>query len=426
MVEKKTPSKVRGVYERDPGSGVWWVRFTEDGKIRREKVGRRSDAIALYQKRKSEIRAGIKLPNNLRERSITISELGEEAKQWYKDHGKRDLRTFKGRMDLIIRELGSRAADTVKPKEIDDWLSSHPRWSPATKNRYKTVLSKAYELALRSDKVSRNPVRSVEHRNEGDGRIRYLRPEEEISLKAAIASRCPGHMPAFVFALHTGLRKSEQFGLRWSDVDMSRKVIIVSHPKNNRSREITMNETCFEQIGHRITGDRRGQSRRRACGEGLGWEFVHVCIDDASRVAFSQILPDEKAASAVPFLKAAVAYYASLGVAVTRVMTDNGSCYKAFAFRNACRELGLRHTRTRPYTPKTNGKAERFIQTALREWAYAQAYPTSDRRAEQLPVWLHRYNWHRPHGGINSQTPISRLGLTEDNLLRLHTLQFSL
>ena len=121
-----------------------------------------------------------------------------------------------------------------------------------------------------------------------------------------------------------------------------------------------------------------------------------------------------------PFLKAAMAYYKSLGVTVTRVMTDNGSCYKAFAFRDACRDLGIKHIRTKPYTPKTNGKAERFIQTALREWAYAQAYPTSDRRAEELPVWLHRYNWHRPHGGIKSKTPISRLGLTEDNLLRLH------
>jgi transposase InsO family protein len=172
----------------------------------------------------------------------------------------------------------------------------------------------------------------------------------------------------------------------------------------------------FDRIGHRITGDRTGQSN----GRGVGWEFVHVCIDDHSRVAFSQILPDEKAESAIPFLKAAVAYYKSLGVTVTRVMTDNGSCYKAFAFRDACRDLGIKHIRTKPYTPKTNGKAERFIQTALREWAYAQAYLTSDRRAEELPHWLERYNWHRPHGGIKSQTPISRLGLTEDNLLRLH------
>ena len=172
----------------------------------------------------------------------------------------------------------------------------------------------------------------------------------------------------------------------------------------------------FERIGSRITGKRTSNASSR----GSGWEAVHVAIDDASRLAFSQILPDETAESAVPFLKATIAYYASLGVNVSRVMTDNGSCYKSFAFRHACAELGLKHIRTKPYTPKTNGKAERFIQTALREWAYARAYPSSDQRAAELPVWLHRYNWHRPHGGIKSQTPISRLGRTEDNLLKLH------
>jgi len=172
----------------------------------------------------------------------------------------------------------------------------------------------------------------------------------------------------------------------------------------------------FERVGHRITGDRTGQSNSR----GVGWEYVHVCIDDASRIAFCRVMPDEKKESAVAFRHAALAYYHSLGVSVARVMTDNGSCYKAFAFCEACRERGLKHLRTRPYTPKTNGKAERFIQTALREWAYAQAYPTSDHRAAELPIWLHRYNWHRPHGGIKYQTPISRLALAEDNLLRLH------
>jgi transposase InsO family protein len=172
----------------------------------------------------------------------------------------------------------------------------------------------------------------------------------------------------------------------------------------------------FEAVGHRITGDRRqGESR------GAGWEFVHVCIDDASRIAFSRILPDERKQSATAFLEAAIAYYRRLGVEVARVMTDNGSCYRSKAFRDACRDLGVRHIRTRPYTPKTNGKAERFIQTALREWAYAQAYPSSDRRAAELPVWLHRYNWHRPHGSLKSKPPISRLGLPEDNLLRLHS-----
>ena len=173
----------------------------------------------------------------------------------------------------------------------------------------------------------------------------------------------------------------------------------------------------FERVGHRITGDRTGQSNSR----GVGWEFVHVCIDDASRLAFSRIMPDEKKESATAFLKAAVAYYQSLGITVARVMTDNGSCYKAFDFRDACRDLGLKHIRTRPYTPKTNGKAERFIQTALREWAYALAYPTSQHRAAELPRWLHRYNWHRPHGSLDAKPPISRLGLSEDNLLRLHS-----
>lgn len=173
----------------------------------------------------------------------------------------------------------------------------------------------------------------------------------------------------------------------------------------------------FDRVGHRITGDRTGQSNSR----GIGWEFVHVAIDDASRIAFSLVMPNEKKESATAFLKAALAYYESLGVTVARVMTDNGSCYRSFDFRNACRDLGLKHIRTKPYTPKTNGKAERFIQTALREWAYAQAYSTSQRRAQELPFWLHRYNWHRPHGGIKSQTPISRLALSQDNLLRLHT-----
>jgi transposase InsO family protein len=176
----------------------------------------------------------------------------------------------------------------------------------------------------------------------------------------------------------------------------------------------------IDGIGHRITGDRRGQSNRRARGQGLGWEFVHVAIDDASRIAFAKVMANEKRRSATAFLKAALAYYESLGIKVERVMTDNGSCYKSFAFRRACKQLGLKHIRTKPYTPKTNGKAERFIQTCLREWAYARAYHHSRQRTEHLPAWLHRYNWHRPHAGIGAKTPISRLGLAENNLLRLH------
>jgi transposase InsO family protein len=172
----------------------------------------------------------------------------------------------------------------------------------------------------------------------------------------------------------------------------------------------------FERPGHRVTGDRTGQSNSR----GVGWEYVHVCIDDHSRIAFSQILPDEKKESATAFLKAAVAYYQRFGINPERVMTDNGSCYRAAAFAKACQDLEIAHKRTKPYTPKTNGKAERFIQTALREWAYARAYHNSNQRARHLPDWLHGYNWHRPHGSLKDKPPISRLRLLEDNLLRLH------
>lgn len=173
----------------------------------------------------------------------------------------------------------------------------------------------------------------------------------------------------------------------------------------------------FERVGHRITGHRTGRSN----GRGVGWEYVHIAIDDASRIAVTGIHPDEKATSAIACLHTAVAYYQSLGITVTRVMTDNGSCYKSFAFAAACKALHLKHIRTKPYTPKTNAKAERFIQTALREWAYARAYDTSEQRKTYLPEWTHMYNWHRPHGSLSSKPPISRLALPMDNLLRFHT-----
>ena len=171
-------------------------------------------------------------------------------------------------------------------------------------------------------------------------------------------------------------------------------------------------------VGHRITGRQPGVVNRH---HGIGWEFVHVCIDDASRVAFVQVMANQRKESAVVFLEAALAYYANLGIRIERVMTDNGSCYRSRTFRAACKRLGLRQIFTRPYTPKTNGKAERFIQTALREWAYARAYQNSDQRSAELLTWLHRYNWHRPHASLKANTPISRLGLTEDNVLRLHS-----
>jgi transposase InsO family protein len=167
----------------------------------------------------------------------------------------------------------------------------------------------------------------------------------------------------------------------------------------------------IDGIGHRITGNRRDTRR------GAGWEILHVAIDDAARLAYSEVLPDERKASAIAFLDRALAWFARHGVTVERVMTDNGSAYRSHDFRRACADAGLRHLRTKPYTPRTNGKAERFIQTCLREWAYARPYASSSARARAIDPWLHHYNHHRPHAGINALTPAARLNnlLGNDN-----------
>ncbi len=169
------------------------------------------------------------------------------------------------------------------------------------------------------------------------------------------------------------------------------------------------------RTGHRATGDRRDRVR------GAGWETVFIAIDDHSRVAFAELAADETIESAVSFLKAAVAYYERLGVQISAVMTDNGSAFISRAFAAAMRALGLRHLRTRPYTPKTNGKAERFIQSALREWAYGFVYRNSEQRSMMLGDWVHHYNWHRPHSSLGAKPPISRIALNPNNLLRRHS-----
>jgi transposase InsO family protein len=166
---------------------------------------------------------------------------------------------------------------------------------------------------------------------------------------------------------------------------------------------------------HRVTGDRRDRV------SGIGWEYLHVAIDDHSRIAFSEIYPDEKRSSVLIFLSAALSYYARFGIRFRAVLTDNGPAYRSRAFAQACRALGLKHRFTRPYTPRTNGKAERFIQTALREWAYARTCQNSNQRSQELRPWLHQYNWHRPHGSLGSSPPISRSALDRNNLLRLHS-----
>jgi len=190
-------------------------------------------------------------------------------------------------------------------------------------------------------------------------------------------------------------------------------------------------------MGHRVTGDPRDSV------VGAGWEFLFVAVDDHARIGFTQMKPDERQLAvavddharigftqmkpderqlaAVAFLRACVAYFASLGVTIRRVLTDNGSAFRFKRFATACRKLKLKHVFTRAYRPQTNGKAERFIQSALREWAYGIPYQHSTERSAMLKRWTHHYNWHRPHQGIGGVAPMSRLGRSRNNLLTLHT-----
>jgi transposase InsO family protein len=168
------------------------------------------------------------------------------------------------------------------------------------------------------------------------------------------------------------------------------------------------------RVGHRITGDRRPR------GRGIGWEFVHVAVDDASRLAYVEVLGDEGGVTTTKFLWRAVAWFRRPGIRVRRRLTDNGNGYISDRFARLCRSAGVRHRRTRPYTPRTNGKAERFIQTMLREWAYRRPYASSAQRRDGLPAWLYYYNRYRGHSALQGRAPITALAAT-DNLVTVHT-----
>jgi len=165
---------------------------------------------------------------------------------------------------------------------------------------------------------------------------------------------------------------------------------------------------------HRVTGNRRDSV------DGAGWETLFVAVDDHARIAFTQMHPDERKPQAVRFLNDAVAYYAKLGVRIKRLLTDNGAAFRSRDFAQACRALNIHHRFTRAYRPQTNGKAERFIQSALREWAYGWTYQNSQHRIRALARWQHHYNWHRPHSGIGGVAPMSRLPASRNNVLTLH------
>jgi transposase-like protein len=203
---------------------------------------------------------------------------------------------------------------------------------------------------------------------------------------------------------------------RWSDLKPSEPVVRYEHACPGDLVHIdTKKLGRIEKMGHRITGDPRDTT------DGAGWEYLFVAVDDHARLGYGEMKANERGVSAVEFLRGCVRHFGKLGVTVRRVLTDNGAAFRSKRFAAACRKLGLRHVFTRPYRPQTNGKAERFIQSALREWAYGIPYRHSVERTAMLRRWLHHYNWHRPHHGIGKLAPVSRLAQSRNNLLALHT-----
>ena len=276
----------------------------------------------------------------------------------------------------------------------------------ARKWRGRHATDGAAGLVDRSSRPRRSPQRSDAHKLERamalrrTQRLTYVQIAERVGLsKSSVARACKAGGLARLPALQpsTAPRRYER--------KSAGELLHLDTKKLGR----------FEQPGHRLTGDRTVRSRS------AGWQALHVAIDDHSRVGFSQMLNDETAKSCCTFLLAALRYYRSLGVQIAQLMTDNGSAYKSRRFAKLLRRLGIRHIRTRPYTPRTNGKAERFIQTLLREWAYAYRYPSSQHRADELQPWMHHYNFHRPHSAVSHKPPASRLGFSGNNVLRNYT-----
>ena len=219
-----------------------------------------------------------------------------------------------------------------------------------------------------------------------------------------------GHMPGYEIARRTGLSPASVSRIlrrarlsRWRDLNPPPPVVRYEHPRPGDLLHLDIKGmTQFGQVSLRGDGRLRGKQKHP------GFLALHVAVDDHSRMAFTQMLPDQKADTTIGFLNSAVAFFATHGIGVRALLTDNGSSYRSRQFRHACQQMAIKHSRTRPYTPRTNGKAERFIQTALREWAYAKHWTDSLERDQCLQPWTDYYNRERPHGSLNYKPPISR------------------
>lgn len=239
--------KQRGLFEKEPGSGVWWIRYAvSGGRIRREKVGNRGAALKLYQKRKTQVLQGEKLPENFRAKAVSFSALADSALEWSKAH-KLSYDDDVIRKKRIVEQFGSRSAELITAQDIEKWFAEQT-WKPATFNRYKALFSLIYRLGINSGKVKINPARAVKTRTENNGRTRFLSREEERRLRQKIEDLYPERLPEFDIALHTGMRRSEQYGLTWDCVDLERRILTIPRSKHGGTRYVFLNDTALAAL----------------------------------------------------------------------------------------------------------------------------------------------------------------------------------
>jgi integrase len=237
---------VRGVYENPAGSGVWWVNYYASGKRHREKAGRKSDAVALYQKRKADARRKIKLPELVPGKVVTFGHLSTMAVNHAKTHLK-SIAHYVTKDSILRGPFGERPAAAITPQEINDWLTKHCK-TPATANRYRAFVSLAFRLGMENGKVESNPARLVRLRTENNARLRFLSRPEYGKLLVIIQRDYPEHVPAFIVSVYTGMRWGEQFSLTWEQVDTKRKVIRLTTSKNGSARNVPLNSVSLAAL----------------------------------------------------------------------------------------------------------------------------------------------------------------------------------
>ncbi|CAN5675561.1 hypothetical protein BH10ACI4_BH10ACI4_11450 [soil metagenome] len=243
---------MRGVYEKPEGSGIWWIHYYAAGKRHREKVGRKSDAIKLYQSRKADATAGRKLPELRDSKVVRFSELIDDTLEFVADH--KDRRSYVSKAEIVRKAFGSTPAAEITPQELERWLRSHCK-TPATANRYKAFISLCYREGVHNNKTTINPARQVRHRREGVGRLRFLTREEYDRLYKVIERRFPEHLAEFIISVSTGMRLSEQYSLTWAQVHLDRRTIDLTKTKNGSARTVHLNAdsvAAFQTLKHKL------------------------------------------------------------------------------------------------------------------------------------------------------------------------------